>query len=190
MLHKEDLCFQCQEEGYIAQNCPHIRCYECDKYGHIVMSSPHKIPPLGTPATHHKPYQSHHTRLSLTHHCDDRDRQIQSRSQSHFKDITAQAIAIHKEAALDHNTKIDAAITEPAYDNLTPSIEDTATDLAMTHPTNHITDHLNIEALQAIDPNIIVGHTHDQPTGLQGMNHIDQAHNPAGQGSNHTQRRT
>ena len=85
MSHKEYFGFQCQEQGYIARNCPHIRCYECNKYGHIVMDCPHKIPPLGTPATHHKPHRSHHTRPSLRHHCEDRDRQSQSRSQSHFQ---------------------------------------------------------------------------------------------------------
>ena len=105
-----------------------------------------------------------------------------------FKDITTQANVICIEAALDHNTEIDAAITEAAHDNLTPPIENTATDLAVTHLTDHITDHLNTEALQAIDPNIIVSHTHDQPTGLQGMNHVNQAHNPAGQGDNHIPR--
>ena len=35
--HEEYHCFQCQEQGHIAWNCPCIRCYECDKYGHIVM---------------------------------------------------------------------------------------------------------------------------------------------------------
>ena len=81
-----------------------------------------------------------------------------------FKDITAQAIMIWIEATLDCNTKIDTAITEAGYDNLTPPTEDTATDLTMTHLTNHIPDHLSTEGFQAIDPNIIVGHTHDQPT--------------------------
>ena len=68
--------------------------------------------------------------------------------------------------------------------------EDTATDFTETHLTNHITDHLNTEALQAINPNIIVGHTYNQHTGLQGMNCINQTHNPVGQGDNHTTRRT
>ena len=107
-----------------------------------------------------------------------------------FKDITAQAIAIHIEATLDHNTEIEAAITEATHDNLIPTTEDTVTDLTMTHLTNHIADHLNTEALQTIDPDIIVGHTHNQPTGLQVMNHIDQSHNPAGQGDNHIPRKT
>ena len=107
-----------------------------------------------------------------------------------FKDITAQAITICIEAALGHNTQIDAAITEAAHDNITPPTEDTATDLTVTPLTDHITDHPNTEALEATDPNITVGHTHDHPIGLQSINHNDQAHNPAGQGKNHTPRKT
>ena len=41
MSHKEDHCFQCQELGHIAQDCPHIQCYECDECGHIVMDCLH-----------------------------------------------------------------------------------------------------------------------------------------------------
>ena len=54
MLNDEDHCFQCQEQGYIARNCPNIRCFKCDEYCHIVMDCPHRIPPLGTPAKHHQ----------------------------------------------------------------------------------------------------------------------------------------
>ena len=74
MSHKEDHCFQCQEQGYIAQNCYHIRCYECDKYGHIVMDCPHKIPPFRITATYQKPHRSHHARSSLRDHHENRDR--------------------------------------------------------------------------------------------------------------------
>ena len=73
-----------------------------------------------------------------------------------FNDITAQAIVICIEAILDSNTKIEAA-----HDNFTPPTEDTTTDLIMTHFTNHITDHLNTEALQAINLDIIIGWTHN-----------------------------
>ena len=75
MSHEEDHCFHCREQGHITQNCPNIRCYECNEYGHIVMDCPHKIPPSGATVTHHKPHRSHNTRLSLRHHCEDRDRQ-------------------------------------------------------------------------------------------------------------------
>ena len=54
---------------------PHIRCYECNEYGHIVMDCPHRIPPSGTLVTHHTPQRSHHARLGLRHHHDNRERQ-------------------------------------------------------------------------------------------------------------------
>ena len=84
MSHDEDCCFQCQEQGNIAQNCPHIRCHQCDKYGHIVMDCPHKTSPSGTPVIHHKP-RSHHARSSSRHHHEERGRWSWSRSQSHFQ---------------------------------------------------------------------------------------------------------
>ena len=97
-----------------------------------------------------------------------------------FDDTTAWAIVICIEVTLDHNTSIDTVITEAANDELTQPTEDTATDLTVTHLTDHIADHSNIEALQVINPEIIVGHIHDHSKGLQGMNHINQVHNPAG----------
>ena len=86
MSNNEDHCFQCQEHGHTARNCPNIRCFECDEYGHIVMDCPHRILTSGTPAKHHqsKPHKSHHTRSSSRHCCKDRDRRSHSRSQSHF----------------------------------------------------------------------------------------------------------
>ena len=84
------------------------------------------------------------------------------------------------EATLDHNIEIDAATTEAAHDNSAQPTEDTATDLAMTHCTGHNTDHSHITALWVIDPEMIVGQTHDHSTDLQGMNHTDQIHTPAG----------
>ena len=84
MSHEEDHCSQCQEQGHLAQNCPHMRCYECDKYGHIVVDCPHKIPPSGTPATHHKSSRSCHARSSSRHHCEDRDRQRTHTEQVHI----------------------------------------------------------------------------------------------------------
>ena len=63
-----DRCFQCQEHGHIARNCPNIRCFECDEYGHIMMDCPHKI--------HYqpRPHRSHHARSSSRHFYEDRDR--------------------------------------------------------------------------------------------------------------------
>ena len=94
------------------------------------------------------------------------------------------------DATLDHNTRIHAATTEAAHDDLTQPTEDTATDLAMTHCTSHTVDHPHITALWVINPEITVGHTHNHPTNLQGMNHTAQIHTPAGQEEDYTPRRT
>ena len=84
MSNEEECCFQCQEPGDITWHFPHIRCYECDKFGLIIMDCPHRIPPSGTPATHHKSHKGHYARVSLRHHHEDQDMQSQSRSQSHY----------------------------------------------------------------------------------------------------------
>ena len=79
MTNDKDRCFQYQEYGHIARNCPNLRCFffEYEEYGHIVMDCPHKISPLGTRAKHHqsKLHKSHHTRSSSRHYYEDRDRQ-------------------------------------------------------------------------------------------------------------------
>ena len=53
----------------------------------------------------------------------------------------AKAIVIHTEATLDHNTEIDAAISQVAHDGLGQPTEDTTADITMTHCTGHVTDH-------------------------------------------------
>ena len=58
MSNKDDQCFQCQEPGHIAQQCPHIRCHECEEYGHIVMDCPMKY--------HLQTYQHNITRCTET----------------------------------------------------------------------------------------------------------------------------
>ena len=107
-----------------------------------------------------------------------------------FEDIAAQGIVICIETTLDCNTRIDAATTGAAHDDLPQPTEDTATDLAVTHCTSHIADHPNIEVLQVINPEIAVGLIHDHPTDLQGMNCVDQVDTPAGQEEGHIPRRT
>ena len=39
MSDEEEHCFQCQESGHIAHNCPNV-CFECNEYEHIVMDCP------------------------------------------------------------------------------------------------------------------------------------------------------
>ena len=62
MTNEGDQCFQCQELGHIAHNCPNVHCFECDKYGHIAVDCPDRIPPSGTPAHHKRCHTRHCTR--------------------------------------------------------------------------------------------------------------------------------
>ena len=52
MSNDHDKCFQCQESGHIAHQCPCIKCFDCDEYGHVAAGCPDKIPPSGMPAKH------------------------------------------------------------------------------------------------------------------------------------------
>ena len=81
MSNEGDQCFQCQDLGHIAHNCPNVCCFECDEYGHIAADCPNRIPPSGT---HKRPHSHtrHHTRSTLQYH-KDRHRHSRSRSQSH-----------------------------------------------------------------------------------------------------------
>ena len=120
MSNEEDQCFQCQEQGHMARNCPNIMCFECDEYGYIVMDFPHRIPPLGTPAKHYqsKPHKSHHT-MSSSRHCHE-DRQIIPGHSHISTDTTAQVIMIHIEAIPDHVIWIITTTTGVNHDAQTP----------------------------------------------------------------------
>ena len=52
MSNDDDKCFQCQESGHMACQCPHIKCFDCDEYGHVAADCPDKIPLSDTPARH------------------------------------------------------------------------------------------------------------------------------------------
>ena len=106
------------------------------------------------------------------------------------KGIAFQVIMICIEATLDPRTNIDAATTEVAHDDFAQTTEGTATYPTVTHHTGHIADHPYIAVLCVINPEITVDHTEDHPTDLQGMNHADQIHTPAGQEESHIPRRT
>ena len=96
--------------------------------------------------------------------------------------VKIDTITIHKEATLGHYVGTDTTTTGVAHNDLVQSTEATATtiDLPTTHHINHIAVPYNIKALQATDPEIAVGHIHDHFTDLQGLNCVDQVHNPAG----------
>ena len=50
MSSDDDKCFQCQELGHMACNCPYINFLDCDEFGHVAVDCPDKIPPSGMPA--------------------------------------------------------------------------------------------------------------------------------------------
>ena len=89
MSSDNDKCFQCQETGYMACYCPHIRCFDCNSYGLVTVDCPDKIPPSGMPAWCRNNTSSRrdrsvslnsHARCSSTNH---RDGHIFSQSWSH-----------------------------------------------------------------------------------------------------------
>ena len=188
MSNEEDCCFQCQEPGHITWHCPHIRCYECDEYGHVIMDCPHKIPPSGTPVTHHKAHKGYHARSSSRHCCDNKENETGPDYRPTHKDISVWVTMICTVATLDHNSGRDTATTETAHDDISQHTADTATDLNVTHWIGHIVDYPHITALEVINPEMVVGHTNDHPTDLQGMNQADQIHTPAGQVEGYTQK--
>ena len=98
------------------------------------MDCPHRIPPSGTPATHHKSHKGHHSRSNLRHHCEDREDEADPDHSPHFTDITAHVTVIHTEATLDCNTEIDATTTGAVHDDLIQPTEN-------THRPHHDTLH-------------------------------------------------
>ena len=189
MSHEEDHCFQCQKQGHIAQNCPHIRCHECNEYDHIVMDCPHRIPPSGTPVIHHKPSRSHHARSTSRHHHDERDRWSQSRSQSHFRKHHSLS---HCESFRDHSR---SQHWDRCSYHWSSSQQLHSTFRGHSHWSHHDTPHQphhrsSTHSSSANQSRDTVDHTHDHPTDLQGRTHTDQVHIPAGQKETHTSRRT
>ena len=134
-------------------------------------------------------HRGYHARSSLRHHHEDRDRQSQSRPQSHC----------HRHHSLRHHNSHRGYSRSQHRDrhnhhrssstDLTQPTEDAATDLAVTLHTGHIADHPKIEALQVINSKIAVDHIHNHPIDLQDINLANQIHIPAGQEVNHILRR-
>ena len=137
MSNDEDHCFQCQEHGHIARNCPNIRCFECDEYGLIVMDCPHRISPSATPAKHH---QSKPKNTTTPGQAPDTTAKAGTGEAvpdlSHIStDITAQVSMIHIEAIPDHDIGIITTITEVAH-NVSSS-----TYRSYSHQSPHDTPH-------------------------------------------------
>ena len=55
------------------------------------------------------------------------------------------------------------------------------------HRSHCRSSHPHITVPQAIDPEIAVSPTHNHPTNLQGMSHVDVIHAPAGQEEDYSQ---
>ena len=104
--------------------------------------------------------------------------------------ITAQATIDLTEITQGHKDGTEITTTEAVQGAHTQQTGDAVTCHAVTHHISHIIDDPHITALWVIDPEIIAGHTCDHPTNLQGMNHANQVHTPAGQEEGHTPRRT
>ena len=85
MSSEDDICCLCQESRYMAHHCPHIQCFDCDEYGYVAADCPNRIPPSGMPACHKRHHSStgHQTRSISRHQHRDSHRFSRSRSQSH-----------------------------------------------------------------------------------------------------------
>ena len=70
MSNKGDQSLQCQELGHIACHCLNVHCFECNEYGYIAADCPDRIPPTGTPAHHKRQHSNtrHCTRSTSQHH--------------------------------------------------------------------------------------------------------------------------
>ena len=119
MSNEGDQCFQCQELGHNACNCPNVHCFECDEYGHIAVDCADRIPPSGTPACHKRQHTRHHARSTSRHHHWDRHRHSRSKSQSHSHGYQVTVMIIHAEFVPDHITD---ATTEALPNTITPAL--------------------------------------------------------------------
>ena len=192
MSNDEGYCFQCQEQGHIARNCPNTRCFECDEYGHIVMDCPLRIPTLGTPPNITNPDLTEATPPDQVQDTTTKTGTVKVVPDHNliFTDIAAQVIITHTEAAPGHDTGIITATPGVTHDAHTPHIESTVINPTATHHTDLIADHPHIEVPQFTIPEVIVGHAHICPANLQDEIHIGHTHIPADHEANHTPRRT
>ena len=190
--NNEDHCFQCQEQGHIARNCPNIRCFECDEYGHIVMDCPHKILPLGTTAKHHLPKC---TKTTIPGQAPDIAMKTGTGEvvpgHSHISTETAaQVTMIHIEVIPGHNIGIIATTPGVAHDAQVSHTGVIAINLAMTHHIHPTTHHLHTEDHHHTTPETEDNHFHIHPTNLQDKVDIGHTHTPIDHKANHITRRT
>ena len=144
MSHEEDRCFQCEESGHIACNCPNVHWFKCDEYGHIVVDCPHQIPPSGMPACHHRPNPIPGTtpdQLLVTITRTDTD----IVDQDHSPILTDIAVTV----AMIHTEDIPGHIIE-TIDITTGVLHNVSTPVIIVTPmTPHITDCLHTGAHQS-----------------------------------------
>ena len=100
--------------------------------------------------------------------------------------ITAQSGIDLTEITQGHKDGTETTNAEAVQGDPTQHTGDTVTGHTMTHHIGHITDHPHIAAFWVINPEVVVGHIHDHPTYLWGMNQADQVHTPAGHEEGHT----
>ena len=174
MPPEEYWCFQCQEPGHIAHQCPIIHCFKHDEYGHIVMVCPPRIPLSGTPAHHPRPWPcSRYLTQSSSWHCHE-DRCRCSWSRSLTPTLTNIAVELNMNptgAAPGHTTGITDGITEAVHNDHTLPTH------IIPAAIPHIADHQLIEALPLIQETTAV-HAHDQPTNLPRKIHMTPLYNP------------
>ena len=187
MSNDEDHCFQCQEHGHRATNCPNIRCFECDECGHTVMDCLYRIPPLGTPAKHHqsKSHKSLHTKSNSRQHLRTGAGEVIPGHGHISTDTTAQVIMVCIETAPDHDIEMITTTPEAVHIAPVPHTEVTAIDSTTTHHIDHTTDHPHTKAHPLTTPEIEVDHICIHPTIYQDEINVGHTHTPVDHEANH-----
>ena len=161
MSHEEDLCFQCQESGHMADHCPNVCCFECDEYRHTVVDCPHRIPPSGNlhiiidcnPSIDITTAQPHATIPQIGTEAVDLNPNCTN------EDTTAKVAINPSEHILDHTTETTGDITRVVHTNSIQTLIHTALTMIP-----HIEDPPLIEAHQPIHE-ITADHALSQPIG-------------------------
>ena len=152
------------------------------------MDFPHKIPPSGTPVTHHR-----HTEVVTQDQAQGTIGKTGREGTTldhilHTADITVPVVVTCTEAAPGHHTRTGITAIEVAQDSLTQHTGDIATYPTMTHHSGH-TAHItviqtttletaeeHIAAHQATTLKTTVDPAHDHPTTHQSTGHTRRDH--------------